>query len=626
MLRRMSDPGGREMSTTSNELRIDNWDLDSLFSGGAESPAVTAALADVDARLLALTPRVAALPELSDAPATAELDAWADVLDALDALSIRLGDVNGFAHCLAAAHAEDPAANGLVARATAYRPRVEQLSVPVVAKLGAMSDAAFAALRAAPRFADRRYALTHTREAARYRMEPSEEGLAAALSDDGFHAWSRLYDRVSGALKVHIDLGDGEGTRTVSVSQTAAAAEHADRAVRKRVFDATAEAWSKAAVPCAEAINHLAGTRLTLDRRRGRGHVLDAPLHEARIQRGTLDAMMAAVEAARPWLAALLERKAALLGVERLAWWDLYAPLPQAAEPAPLDFATARDFIVRCFGQFSPAMAEFARQAFERRWIEAEDRPGKRGGGFCCPFYGPGESRIFMTFAGTQMAVATLAHELGHAWHNWVRRDLPLSRKDAPLTLAETASTFAEALVMEAAYAAAPDDAARLSILERKVREAITFCCNIPARLGFELRFHEERARGEVSVERLCALMEAAQTEAYAGRLDPAGLNPWFWASKLHFFISTTAFYNFPYTFGSLFTQGIWARAQEQGAGYADRYVELLRMTGDRPAEEVARAALGVDLAGPDYWRQALGSFEADARELINLTDSMVSR
>ncbi len=271
------------------------------------------------------------------------------------------------------------------------------------------------------------------------------------------------------------------------------------------------------------------------------------------------------------------------------------------------------------FHRFSPKMADFAVKAFENGWIEAEDRPGKRPGGFCTSFPIHKETRIFMTYAGTASNVSTLAHELGHGYHQHVMNDLPALAQEYAMNVAETASTFAEMVVSDAAVKAAETEETRLTLLEDKIQRSVAFYMNIHARFLFETAFYEERRKGLVGMDRLNELMLSAQKTAFRDALDQ--YHPHFWASKLHFYITEVPFYNFPYTFGYMFSTGLYAEALRRGAAFEDQYVALLRDTGRMTVEELAHKHLGVDLRKPDFWQQAMDLSVADVQEFLRLTE-----
>ncbi|MEZ4436817.1 MAG: M3 family metallopeptidase, partial [bacterium] len=246
--------------------------------------------------------------------------------------------------------------------------------------------------------------------------------------------------------------------------------------------------------------------------------------------------------------------------------------------------------------------------------VEAEPRAGKRPGAFCTRSFRAGESRVYMSYTGFGSDVRTLAHELGHAYHNHEMRDLRTWARQYPMTLAETASIVAETLVSDAQLDdPTATDAERLAVLDARLGQVVVYLLDIPTRFAFERAYYAERAKGEVTADRACALMAEAQGAIFGDALDPERRWPWYWAEKLHFFLSGRRFYNFPYTFGFLFGQGVLARARAEGVEvFHPTYVELLRQTGRGTVEEVAREVLGVELAERAFWADALAGSEAD--------------
>jgi oligoendopeptidase F len=249
-------------------------------------------------------------------------------------------------------------------------------------------------------------------------------------------------------------------------------------------------------------------------------------------------------------------------------------------------------------------MGDFVHMMVERRWIDAAPQPRKQLGAFCSGFSAHRIPVVFMTWGGSMSDVLTLAHELGHAYHSWVMRDMPFSHSDYPMTLAETASIFAESVVRDSLLARAETNYEKRLMLWEEMSAALGLMVNIPVRFEFEREFYERRKQGEVSVSGLRELMSAAWSRWYGDSTTRS--DDMFWASKLHFSIAEMSFYNYPYLFGYLFSQGVYAQREQRGDSFFDDYVALLRATGSMPAEELALKHLGVDLGQPDFWQASI--------------------
>jgi len=479
-----------------------------------------------------------------------------------------------------------------------------------------IDDGLWTKLLDAPELAAVSEPLDERRRRAKQRLEPQVEALVRDVDVDGYHAWGQLYDFIAGSIRIPFE----EDGKVVQLSAGQAQNKFffdPDRSVRERVFRLYEDAWEANAELCARALNHLGGFRLALYRNRGWESVLFEPLENNRMEQATLDAMWAAVSEGKPLLKRYLERKARLLGIDALCYFDVNAPVGRVSSAWSYDYAA--NFIVTQLGRFSRKMADLARQAFERRWIEAEDRPGKRPGGFCAWLPATAESRIFLTFDNSIGTASTIAHELGHAYHHAALDGKPELRTRYPLNLAETASTLAELIVADAGMRAAQDADERLALLDAKVQDTVAFFMNIHARFLFEVEFYKERASGMVPAARLNELMLEAQQQGYGGAL--AVYHPYLWASKLHFYRTRSPFYNFPYTFGYLFSYGVLEWALEEKDDFDQRYQSLLEDTGYMRTEALARKHFGVDLTDVEFWRGAVKRALAAVEEFLRATE-----
>ena len=591
------------------------WDLDSLLPH-PQTDGFSGQLASFRSELARVAEESDRLPPLSSGSARA----WGEFLDRYAAVAATSSDLSSFIGCHAAADAGNKLFQQLEAKLASFEPDKERIATNVELALRALSPDDLAAVGAAhPKLAENAFFLQDRRQRAGLRLPKELESLAADLAVDGIHAWSRLYDRISGALRVRV-MERGE---IVEKSPGQVSLDSLERSVRENNFFAVDKAWLQIADTCADALNHISGTRLAIYKRLGLSGHLDAPLRYNRMTRATLDAMWLAVTTRKRVLLKYLAKKSQLLGLDRLAWYDVHAPLPQAVGLGErnLSYDQACSHVLATFHGFSSRLGKFAETALTNKWLEVENRPGKRQGGFCTWFPTARQSRIFMTFTDSPDAMSTLAHELGHAYHSHVLKDRPFFLQDYPMNLAETASTFAEAVLNEERLKSAASRDEQLVLLDGMLADAVAYLMNIHARFLFEDRFHLERAAGEVPATRLCELMRAAQQEAYCDGLSDDGWNPNFWVSKLHFYISSLPFYNFPYTFGFLLSTGVFALAGELGAQFAERYERLLVATGSMPTEQAVQSTLGYDLTQPTFWNRSLDVIERRVEQFLELAD-----
>lgn len=449
------------------------------------------------------------------------------------------------------------------------------------------------------------FALRQAAKRAAHLMSPAEEALAAELNVSAGTAWAKLHGNVSSQLSVAVEL-DGE-TRELPMSAVRNLAYDRDREVRRRAYEAELAGWERVAVPLAAALNGIKGQVNTLSRRRDWESPLDAAIFDASIDRQTLDAMMTAAHESFPDFRRYLHAKAHALGIERLAWYDIFAPVGGGGRAWAFDEAAA--FVVEQFGTYSQTMRDFAARAFRERWIDAEPRPGKQDGAYCMPLRRD-ESRVFANFKPSYGGMSTLAHELGHGYHNTNLAQRTMLQRQTPMTLAETASIFCETIVRQAALKQADRDE-QIEILEASLQGSCQVVVDITSRFLFEQRVFAGRQERELSVDELNVLMLAAQRETYGEGLDESVLHPYMWAVKGHYYSVGRSFYNFPYMFGLLFGLGLYARYQQNPEEFTRGYDELLSATGMADAAELA-ARFGIDTRTPDFWRASLALVKAD--------------
>lgn len=588
------------------------WDLDVFFEGGSSSKDFAVHIDQTKE----LIDEFIALTE-GWQPSSAEQDQQTllNLIGKFEGTTKKLRQAGAFVSCLEAQNMADSKANELRAAVTVLSAGFQNALTDFDEKLAGFSDEGWKELLQNDKLSELEFVLTERRERAAEKLSKQEESLINALGIDGYHSWGQMYDVIVG--KIRIPFSDKGQEQLLSVGQAANKFSSPERSVRKNVFKEWENAWDKEQDYLAKTLNHLAGFRLNVYKMRGWDDVLKEPLEINRMKKETLDAMWGVISKNKQPLVKFLNRKASLLGLEKLSWYDLDAPLGSTETKVP--YQEGAEFILDHFSKFGEEMTSFSKMAFENKWIEAEDRPGKRPGGFHTYFPESSQSRIFMTYSGTPSNVSTLAHELGHGFHTYAMKDLHPLNRNYSMNVAETASTFAEMIVADAAVKNAEAEEEKLALLEDKIQRSVALLMNIHARFLFETSFYNERKNGMVSGERLNELMLNAQKEAYADALDE--YHPSFWSSKLHFYITGVPFYNFPYTFGYLFSLGIYANALEEGKGYEEKYISLLKDTASMTVEDLAMKHLNADLTKPDFWEKAVKLCMDDVEEFLSLTE-----
>jgi len=439
-------------------------------------------------------------------------------------------------------------------------------------------------------------------------MPAAEEDLASDLARSGASAWGRLQEQMTSTAGAVWDKETGERKTLVELRSLA---HDGDRATRAKAFALEIETCKSIEIPVAAAINGVKGWAISLNARRRwdegstSASAIGKATRQGQISRKALAALVEAMEESLPAWRRYLRAKARLLGVERLPFYDLFAPIGGAARR--YSFAEARDAVVSNFARFSGRMADFAARAIDSGWVDAEPRPGKIGGAYFTQMPVAREGRVMLNFDGTFSSVLTLAHELGHAFHAEVLKDVPFLLQRTPMTLAETASIFAETVVHGAELARASGDE-RLGLLETQLQDGCQILVDILSRFYFERALFDARKDGEVAPAELCRMMEEAQRATYGDGLDPGALHPYMWLVKTHYYSSDLGFYNFPYAFGQLFALALYARGTEEGPAFQAAYEAILRDTGSLDAIEVARRA-GFDVETASFWRGGISVF-----------------
>ncbi|MEY2453299.1 MAG: hypothetical protein QOD92_2873 [Acidimicrobiaceae bacterium] len=524
------------------------------------------------------------------------LSAFEEVIAETNALQDHLRLVNAYLYGFITTDARDDAAAALNSQLQVQAAPLRTLSsrfAEWVARLGAerLIDASQVA-------ADHGWPLRKAEFAATHQMTEDEEGLAAELNLTGGSAWNKLHGDISSRLTANVNGDDLAITLVRNLAMDPAPA------VRKAAYDAELVAWESASVPLAAAMNGIKGEANVLNRRRGWDDSLAPALFYNAVDRQTLEAMQAACVASFPDFRRYLNTKARLLGHgdAGLPWWDLFAPVGDA-EASECSWDEAVEHVRTAFSSYSPTLAALAECAFAERWVDAEAHDGKRGGAFCMPVRGD-ESRVLLNWSGSFDGVSTLAHELGHAYHNTNLADRTAMQRQTPMALAETASIFCETILVQSGLAAAENDLARqLVLLDTDLTGAAQVVVDIHSRFLFEKAVFEHRVDHALSVRELCDHMTEAQLATYGDGLDANALHSYMWAVKPHYY--GMAYYNWPYTFGLLFGIGLYARFVDDPERFRLGYDDLLSATGLGDAAELA-ARFGIDVRDEGFWNDSL--------------------
>ena len=586
------------------------WDL-SVFYQGFEDARIEADFG----RISQLMPQMQALLESGGEPA-AVLEAFGDLSQELQTLLDKLGSFAGLTLATEAGHPQAMQLNDRVMKEGISASLLDSALSRYLRDMG--SAALERAIAGSPKLQATAFYLRRQMEAAQHLPAPEIEEWLLHMSLDGAAAFSQLRDQLDATLMV-----DYRGQQ-LPLSAVRGMAEDPDADVRWDAYLAELAAYKKIEIPMAACLNGIKGQGLTTIRAEHFDSILEESLFHSNMDRETLDAMWTACREFFPDFRRYLRKKGELLGHPNgLPFYDLFAPLQTGDAPAKTyTVEEAHDILLRELGKFTPEMAAFIDHAFKNSWIDMFPREGKGGGAFCAGVPHAEQSRVLTNFTGSLGDVSTLAHELGHAWHNKCMAGLPLCMRNEPMPLAETASIFNETLLANALRQGVPHDQL-LGLLDTDLQNATQVVVDIYSRFLFESAVIEGRKTHNLSVDELKQLMLDAQEQSYGDGLDPAYRHPYMWACKSHYYIPGLGFYNFPYAFGLLFGKGVYARYLEQGAAFVPVYNQLLRSCGSDMVVQVA-ASVGIDVHSVDFWRSSLKTIQEDISLFVRLADEQL--
>ena len=563
------------------------WDLSFLYKGFEDE----AYLSD-----LAKWPEMIAEQKTlldSDIPTQEKLEKLMDASEAMSALADRL---YGFTSLTLATDASNGTAQqyedklALIANDASL---VDSAITRFVGSIGNLEEL----IAASEKLQTVAFALREMKKDADHTIPAEIEPWMLQMRLSGGSAFAQLRDKLDSTHTV-----DFRG-ETLPLPAVRGMAYDGDAAVRKDAYEAEIASYKKLELPMSYCLNSIKMEARTMAKAKGHASVLDMSLYQNRMDRETLDAMITAIREYLPHFRRYLRAKAAYLGhADGLPFYDLFAPVGKASKAYTIE--EAREVLLREMGKFTPAMAQFMDNAFEQRWIDVYPREGKGGGAFCAGAHEYDRSLILTNYQGSFSDISTLAHELGHAWHNRCMAGLPFCLTGTPMPLAETASIFNETMLAHQVLKTATEDE-QFTLLEASLMESTQTCVDILSRYLFETEVIDTRADHAMTVDELKDAMLRAQDATYGDGLDKNVRHPYMWACKSHYYSSGYNFYNFPYAFGELFGKGVFAQYLKEGDAFVPKYNQLLRSCGSGTIAEVA-ASVGIDVRDPDFWRASL--------------------
>lgn len=468
-----------------------------------------------------------------------------------------------------------------------------------------------ALIESEPLLKEYEYMLHNLRDAQKHMLSDECEEIAALYNISGGSAWSDLQSYLTSSV-----TADYRGEK-LNLSSVRNLAYSPDSEVRKDAYDAELACYEKIKDSVAFSLNSIKLQVINGARLRGFKSPLDQVLFHSHMTRETLDALLDSMREHMEIFCRYLRIKAKALGhTNGLPWYDLFAPMGSSDRKFTVE--EAKEYLLNIFRGFDSDLAHMVGRAFDEKWIDFYPREGKVGGAFCSGLDGLKQSRILTNFDGALTDVVTLAHELGHAFHNLNLEGHRPMNNDYSMPVAETASTFNENVVMNAAINAAQSDDEKLFLIESQLQDVTQIICDIYSRYLFETAVFENRENDFMPADRLCELMLDAQRKAYGDGLDPDVLHPFMWVCKSHYYSSGRSFYNFPYAFGGLFARGLYAKYVEQGQDFVPVYRKLLYTTPIATVEGAARVA-GIDLTGKEFWTNSLLSYKKNVDEFERL-------
>ncbi len=583
--------------------KLPRWNLSSIYSDTESGE-----FRDDLKRVSLMHTEIVALINTNDA-SLIFLDRLIQILSSFELLGDTFETLNAYAYALLSVNTADKKAMQAVHDVSEASLAVQSTKVELVSFLYEHKEEVLKAIKNNSFLTQYEYVIVELIDEKKHQMSKKEENLAADLIRSGADAFSRLHEAIT---STSYTIVDGEKK---TANELRSLAFHSDRSVRKKAYEHELALWKTQELPLSFALNGVKGAASTLYERRNYRDPLENGLLQARINQEVLDAMIGSIEESLEVFNRYFKAKAYYLNLPVLSFYDLFAPV--GATKSTYSFEEGANLIIKEFTSFHLAMGEFAKKAFDQNWIDSPSVYGKVGGAYCTSFPLRKETRILCNFDGSFDAVSTVAHELGHAYHDYITKDESALLRQYPMTLAETASIFSQFILFKGALSNSSKEES-ISLIEGFLQDASQTCVDILSRFYFEKEVFDKRKMGELSGDDFCRIMKESQLKAYQDGLNPDELHPYMWAVKGHYYSVDLPFYNFPYAFGQLFSLGLYKEYEKHPSGFTDRFDTLLNFTGKDEAIKVTLTA-HCDITKKEFWKESIGVIENYVDQFCNL-------
>lgn len=593
----------------------ERWEINSIFDASSDSTVIHNHLKEINQEVTKLEVLIGNMEYFEGGGYSVHLKKTIQIVEKTKA---DLSQLSSFLTCRSAENTQDQQVFGWKGKFYKLSVKFNSLVRKVQKWVANLNDESWNEISRNEDLKHYQFILKEWRRQEQKGLPEREEKTIELLLEDGYHAWGDLYKSLVAEIRLKINMN---GTsEELSIAQTRNLRSHPKEDLRRDSYFTLNNTWKNNSTTISTIINRIAGVRRTINDLRGESE-LHKSLRNNRIKERTLDAMWNVVNQNKQPFVRYLNQKSKLLGNNSMRAYDFWAPVNK--EVQSINYQDGIEFILNHFRTHSPELEEFSRKAIQQNWVEVEDRANKAGYAFCAGFPSSGESRIFMTYGGRITDTLTLAHELGHAFHNHAMRDVNYLNRDYPMTLAETASTYSEMIVLNAALKEAESQAQKLFLIDEKLKRSVMNFMEIHSRFLFEKNLYKERQHGYVTVGQLNKMMRESLEEGYQGSMDD--LSEYSWASTPHFYLTKSPFYNFPYTFGYLLAMGIYEKVEQEGSDFETKYISLLRDSGRMNVEDLVMKHLGEDITKEDFWEIGMRRCVQDVEEYIKVSEQLFS-